>query len=179
MVEIEMKAHVRNPEAVAAVLTTEGEFLASVDKRDQYWLLAPVQGSAPAGRFRLRSEGGRSTVTRKVKSLSGGMEVNAETEFQVSDPEAFLDFARCCGCIPLYQKRKTAHQYRVGRILAELVNVEGLGNFLELEILTESAEREEVCNARDEIEALFRRCSIPRSAIEERFYSEMLGIPSD
>lgn len=85
--------------------------------------LAPPQGgiSQPAGEgadgssqvveFRLRVENGAAYVTCKEKQIAGGIEVNRETEFGVSDPVAFEAFARFLGARAFVRKVKVGRLY--------------------------------------------------------------------
>ena len=62
---------------------------------------------------------------------------------------------------------------------AELCEVSGprrsLGWFLELEILAEDAAAPTVAAARQKLLGLLEQLGVPRSRIEERYYSELLA----
>ncbi|WP_059369720.1 hypothetical protein [Treponema endosymbiont of Eucomonympha sp.] len=51
-----------------------------------------------------------------------------------------------------------------------------LGDFLEIEILSRTGDEATVAGARRELESLLARSGVPLSAVESRYYSEMLGI---
>ncbi|MDP2816602.1 MAG: class IV adenylate cyclase [Rectinemataceae bacterium] len=175
MFEIEMKAWVDDPVALKNKLLQIGEYLGKTEKNDSYWSLPGMNGNISDRKFRIREEDGIHTVTYKEKTVSGGMEVNQETEFHVSSSEDFIILMEQAGCSPLYQKHKTSEKYRVGRCLTEMVLIEGLGQFIEIEILSENNRPETIVHARNELFAVLDACGIARSSIESRFYSDLLA----
>ncbi len=78
------------------------------------------------------------------------------------------------GCEPYYEKRKTGAVYEYGGMTLEILEVEGLGAFLEVERLLEKDDPEEVARARKDIRSVFERAGVPESAIEPRTYSELI-----
>ena len=121
----------------------------------------------------------RSSPSRR-KASEGGIEINREREFEVSDPEAFSEFALRLGCEPFYEKRKRGLAFKAGRGAAsgeatiEIIEVSGLGDFIEIEVLLEDEDPERVAVAQGEIRALLARSGVSEADIEPRFYSEML-----
>jgi predicted adenylyl cyclase CyaB len=194
MIEVELKARVRDRAAVEAAVRGFASPAEEVDKRDAYWL-APAPAAAPDGAtessgaaasarrdFRVRREGGASVVTFKDKRVELGIEVNVEREFGVSDPAAFDSLALRLGCRRWYEKRKRGLRFEAasavasgGRATIEVVEIEGLGDFIEIEVLLESAEGEAVAAARSELRALLARAGCAESDIEDRFYSRLLA----
>ena len=175
MYEIEMKARVTNPESLLDRLRSMGCFLGSCEKTDFYWALADYSPDRPDKKFRLRKEGDVFTVTYKEKRVVGEIEINEEREFQVSSPEVFLELMGRAGSTELMSKRKRVEKFRVGRCLVEAVHVEGLGDFVEIEILAEDAGTETVRIARQELFSVLERCGIGIEEIETRFYSDLLA----
>jgi predicted adenylyl cyclase CyaB len=172
---------------VAAFAVLEGP----VDKLDAYWHGPDWRLQRGKRGFRVRSErdagGERSVVTFKTKRSEGGIEINRESEFEVSDQAAFTEFAQRLGCEPFYNKHKRGSRYRVdpcergggvpsceGAATIELVEVEGLGDFIEIEILLAEEEPAAVALAQGEIRSFLARAGVPAEAIEPRFYSELL-----
>lgn len=176
MIEIELKAHVSDPGHLREILGMIAIPGRLVVKSDMYWNLPDIGSSSSfKERFRIRMEGSNATVTRKIKHLVGETEVNQEIEFSVSDPEAFLDLMQHVGCTKSYEKKKISEQYISGRILAELVNIEKLGYFLELEILASDDNSETIKTAQQELLAFLKLCNINTTEIETKYYSELLG----
>ncbi len=210
MIEVELKARVRDMAAVESAVASFASLVGEVDKRDAYWrgpeavAAAPARESAapapeaaapgavtaepgaaaalPRRDFRLRREAGSSVVTFKDKRVEDGIEVNAEVEFGVDDPESFESLALRLGCSRWYEKRKRGRRYEVpspaaagGAATIELVEVEGLGGFVEIEILVEEGDPGAAADARSELRRLLAAAGVPEADIEGRFYSELLG----
>ncbi|MDR1058916.1 MAG: CYTH domain-containing protein [Treponema sp.] len=186
--EIEVKAWVTDRETLRRRLSSLGEYAGEYEKEDAYWF--PRSGAAgafssgafPAG-VRVRKEtrtgpGGRKRriilVTRKDKEVREGIEVNDEREFRVSGAGAFEDFLSRLGLVPVKKKRKRGWSWKAEGITAELSLVEGLGWFIELEIMEAGGDENTVKAARGRLLAFLAKTGIPESAIETRYYTEML-----
>jgi predicted adenylyl cyclase CyaB len=181
MIEVELKARVRDRRAVEEAVRLFASPPGEVDKRDAYWR-APIAAAASERRdFRVRLEGGTSVVTFKDKRVEGGVEVNVEREFGVSDPEAFAALVERLGCERWYEKRKRGLRFDAasataagGKAAIEIVEIEGLGCFIEIEVLLEKAEGEAVAAARSELLGFLERAGCGLADVEPRFYSRLL-----
>ncbi len=180
MLEIELKARVRDHEAVEALLSSFMTLIGDIDKRDEYWSL-PLANSfyPPLGfRLRLRSEPGKETVTFKEKTYSDSIEVNKEVEFGITDAEAFRKFLEKISAMLLYKKQKRGRSWKgENGILAELVVVEGLGEYLEVEILGQEGLDFDVAAIKKNLIDVIERCGLSTRDIEARPYSQLLGMP--
>lgn len=181
MVEVELKARVRDRAAAEAAVAAFAERRGALDKSDSYWHGPEWRASRGMKGFRVRSEGGDSIVTFKTKRVEGGIEINREVEFGITDRSSFLEFILRLGCEPFYDKRKTGVAFRAAAATGrpfdatiELVEIGGLGDFIEIEILLESAEPSAVEAARKELLELLGRSGCSEADIESRFYSELL-----
>jgi len=178
MREIELKAHVSDPDAVRQKLSGFMEFLCILDKRDEYWSvgLAFPAGANRQFTLRLRSEPDRNTVTYKDKTYRDGMEVNEEIEFALDQRQGFLALLGKMGARLLYSKHKTGSLWRSSEGLqAELVEVEGLGFFLEVELLFEDSSGLDLDEVRKRLIGVLRCCGLDQTDIEPRPYSQLLG----
>jgi adenylate cyclase class 2 len=131
-------------------------------------------------RLRVRDESGRRVVTYKRKELQGDIEVNDEREFAIDDRAAFEALIGDLGFVPYVTKEKRtktfAHVAPDGtEVSIELSLVMGLGWFIELEILADDPDEAETSRARETLFAALDRCGVERSAIEKRYYTEMLA----
>lgn len=180
MLEIELKAKVRDHVDTEARLSSFMTYGGPIEKQDEYWAIAlstPSAGSA--FRFRLRSEPGRDTVTFKEKTYTHTVEINKETEFGVVDAASFRAFLAKMSARLLYRKSKRGVFWRGSDgIIAELVTIEGLGEYLEVEILCEDNGSADVGAIRRRLIAVIERCGLVASDIEPRPYSQLLGVPS-
>ncbi len=187
MIEVELKARVRDRAAVEAAVAAFARPAGSVDKADDYWHGPDWRLNRGSRGFRLRSEaweggGGLQTVvTFKTKRSEGGIEINRESEFEVSDRAVFIEFVQRLGCEPFYKKRKRGLKFVAGgsgpipdAATIEVLEVEGLGDFIEIEILLPNADPAAVALAQGEIKSLLARSGVAEDAIESRFYSELL-----
>ncbi len=174
MIEVELKARIEDARAVESRVASFARFLRRVDKRDSYWHGPDWQAKRGTRGFRVRSEGNLYVVTFKSKTIEGGVEVNREREFEISDPDAFQEFILRVGCEPYYRKRKTGAAYEYEGTTLEVLEIEGLGAFLEVERLVNLGSPEEIDAARGAVRAALALAGVPESAVEPRTYSEMI-----
>jgi predicted adenylyl cyclase CyaB len=182
MLEIELKARVEDPALVAlierrldAVLAYAGE----VDKKDEYWSIPLADSIIPSSGFRLRirTEPSRTTVTFKEKTYDGNVEVNHEVEFGVLDPEAFKLFLGKMSAKFVYEKSKKGKKWKDGDgMLAELVDVDGLGIFLEVETLCEDSKGVDLEIVKAKLMKVIEKCGLSANDLEPLPYSQLLGM---
>lgn len=172
--EVEAKARVSGPEEVSAKLEKMGRELAPIDFEDAYYVPGEVEGYSHH-RFRVRRSGDRTLVTAKEPAGPDGG-ASREWEFEVSDAERFLGFLSRFGFKPLLTKRKRGRRFAVaaeaGEATVEVVEIAGLGWFVEIEIMVDV--EEEVAMARATVEGLFHRLGISRHELEPTPYTLML-----
>jgi len=191
-IEIELKAHLDDYAPVKERLSRVGDYCRSYKKSDSYWLPAqPVDDmSVPPSGVRVRRESGIDAdsmahesvlVTYKIKEISGGLEVNHESEFTVSDAGLFEALLGRLGLSRAICKEKEGWAWTIppqtaGQppILAELSLVAGLGWFLEIEILAADDGEQTVKKSRGRLFALLEKLEIPVEWIEARPYTAML-----
>lgn len=114
-------------------------------------------------------------VTYKRKKLvDGSLEVNQEQEFQVDRREPLEVFLQDAGFSPHLRKEKLVASWEWEDVTLELCFIPGLGNFLELEILSPGSQPQMVADCHNKLRGLLSRCGIEESAIEGRFYSQLL-----
>jgi len=191
-VEIELKARLDDYAPVKERLSRVGEYCRSYKKADSYWL--PVQPAAgmsiPPSGVRVRRENGIDAdnvahesvlATYKTKEISGGIEVNHECEFTVSDAEPFEELLGRLGLSRAIRKEKEGWAWTIppqtagqAPILAELSLVAGLGWFLEIEIMAADDGEQTVKESRGRLFALLEKLEIPAEWIETRPYTAML-----
>lgn len=195
MYEIELKAHVTEREHTIAAVNGFASFKGTVKKDDTYFQFerktdsaAGQHGSKPlACRIRREtvetSNGTKRTADiltykKKERILKDGVpfECNEEHETILSDAETVKTLLADTGFSIAYTKHKTAVQWetptKFGNALLELCTVEKLGDFLEIEILSENSENAK--EIQNELKNLILKSSLRLSDIEERYYSDML-----
>jgi adenylate cyclase class 2 len=192
--EIELKAHVLDSETLKVLLCEKAEYSGAFEKEDTYWF---GTSGMPLSRLRVRKEkrslpdgSGESATfaTYKNKEVKDGIEINDELEFEVNPGPEFEEFLSKMGFKPGISKRKRGWAFSHEGITAELTEVEGLGWFVELEILAngiyadgiytdgiDTGNREEaVTEGRKKLLDFLAELGIEKEAIESRFYTEML-----
>ena len=190
--EIELKARITNYEALKKLLGEKAEYLSAFEKADNYYFLPEPSDLFPSG-VRVRrekrtfpdgTEKSISCVTFKRKEVRDGIEVNDEREFEVHPIEEFEDFLGRIGFRPGTAKKKRGWAFCRDGITAELVEVKGLGWFLELEIITDGiyddgsstdkTPKAAFTEERNRLLGFLDSLGVSRESIESRFYSEML-----
>jgi len=191
-IEIELKAHVKDSEALRLLLLGKARYLCSFEKEDTYYF-PTVNSDIPKSGVRLRSENKTFpdgtekkavVVTYKTKEVRDGIEINEEKEFEVyshqySTVTVFDEFLKILGLRPGYSKRKKGWAFSKEGINAELLELEKLGWFLEMEIVVEDVDDQEkrgitIRKAKRMLMGFLSELGIEKDAIESRYYSEML-----
>ena len=179
MFEIELKAWLDNPSEAEQKLASFAEYRGKSFKTDWYWYKEDRKL-----KIRIREEKFVSSanvekfslyVTSKIKTVSDGIEVNNENEFQISDKSAFETFLKAAGFELQSTKNKISKNYYTQNSHIELVEIEGTGHFMEAEILSPSNEPSVVEEIRHTLFGLLEQCGVPASNIEPRFYSELIA----
>jgi len=192
-IEIELKAHVKddiqNIEALKSLLLKKAEYLWAFEKEDTYYFpLSP--SDIPRSGVRLRGESKTFSdgtvkktayVTYKTKEVRDGIEVNDEKEFEVCSSQyrpvmIFDEFLKMAGLNPGFTKHKRGWAFSKNEINAELLEVEKLGWFLELEIVLDDVEKDTIIieEKKKLLMDFLSELGIEKDAIESRYYSEML-----
>ncbi len=193
--EIELKAHARDRKAVLQKLNAVAVFDKSVSKDDRYFKME--KAGAPNGHItaRIRQEktadqDGRAieekiflTYKKKEKRLASGggaLEVNQEYEAALDNAECLEALFADVGFVPYFTKHKDAVGFYAdtpcGKAHLELCSVPPLGDFLEIEFVTDGeADESQIAAMRKELESLVVKCGLALDDIEEKYYSELLA----
>jgi len=172
--EIEIKAWVDDPSLIEQRLRKEFGEAIPVSKDDVYY---ETEGRFPGlNTLRLRKSGDTWILTYKDKSLEDGTEINREHETVVEEFAVIDELLQRFGCRRFLEKRKRGIMFSREDLVIELVNVEGLGTFLEIEkvLPVDVLEATEIETAKKDIFAVFDAVGIGRDRIEGRYYSDML-----
>lgn len=190
MIEIEIKAHVYDKEKLRNTLKTFAQYQQTVERSDLYYHIPvkEIPGQKPYITARIRTEikniNGKDNktvyVTYKKKELSeNNIEVNIEKETEIKDENVLISLFNDAGFLLAHKKAKHVEDYITqtvfGNATLELCNIPPLGDFLEIEILSESDEPLKIQNIKEELKKLLSRCEIPESCIEPKYYTQMLS----
>ncbi|GHT63626.1 adenylate cyclase [Spirochaetia bacterium] len=186
--EIELKAWIDDPLMLKERLNTLGEYECAYEKDDTYWILSVPGSFAGSSGVRVRREQNidadsrsseRVLVTYKVKEVRDGIEVNDEREFEVTDGKVFEELLERFGLSPGSIKKKKGWAWNCTLpgeppVRAELSEVEGLGWFIELEIIANNRDEKTVSAGRNRLLSLLDSLGISKDRIESRAYTGML-----
>ncbi|MDR2468302.1 MAG: CYTH domain-containing protein [Spirochaetaceae bacterium] len=185
--EIELKAWATDHETLRQALLKHAQFECEYVKEDTYYLPGPkAGGNVPASGVRLRretvrySDGDAATMllTYKSKERREEIEINSEHEYAITGDEnipVIEALFMLMGLERAYTKTKRGFAFRHGDITAELSLVEGLGWFIELEILRDNDAAATLEAARASLKTLLHTLGIAEENIETRYYSELLN----
>lgn len=191
MFEVELKAHVADRASVIAALNGFACYEGAVQKEDAYY------AKAGGKRARLRKEtpfiadgapplasGSEPPCPRvfftykrkevRTDSAGNAVEVNDEKECMLSDASPLEAYLCDNGFSIVLQKQKTVLGWKSAAVHIELCTVPPLGDFLELEVLSERNDAATVEALRADLCAVLAKAGIDESQIENRYYSEML-----
>ena len=191
MYEIELKAHVSDRKNTIQKLEKFAEFFGAVEKFDTYYSKNSSDKKSP---YRIRKErpfkseeipsdkknnSEKSivfTYKKKETRLQNGnsMEVNDEKECFLSNAETIETFLLDNDFVPILQKNKIVLSWYFEDFHIELCSVPPLGDFLEIEYLSESDDEKTVNETRLKLVSILERAGIEKSKIENRYYSQML-----
>lgn len=116
-------------------------------------------------------------VTAKKQFKDCVSEENREYEFSASLDEAenLKAFFLCLGYEEYFVKEKTGFEWYFGPVHVELLEVNGVGAFLEMEYLLDfSSSKEDVEHAQQELYRLLHLFGLDESDVEMKSYREMI-----
>ncbi len=134
--------------------------------------------SCPEGRLKLRAfAGGAGQLIFYKRPDREGPKTSSYRIAPVEDADALREtLAAALGPAGRVRKRRTL--FLIGRTRVHIDRVEGLGDFLELEVVLEEGEPD--ADGVREVEELLAALEIPQSALVDRAYVDLLearGIP--
>jgi len=152
MREIEIKARVADKSALIEVLKAQNITLSdSVIQRDQVFGIEGVSGGDGQSQpwLRIRTET-KDDTTKQIftlkKSVTSQLD-SIEHETEIADEKELAKIIEHIGFAPYSDSTKTRAKARIGEIEICIDTVEGLGDFIEVEKLTdEDADIDEVTN---------------------------------
>lgn len=186
MKEIELKVHVQNRQKLIQKLNQIATYKGTVSKEDIYYKKQKTSQSSSDITIRLRTE----TFSEKQKSANFlltykqkerkiskdgiSFEVNEEQECKMSSFKPLESFLKDLGFEIYVKKHKEVKDWTLNGATLELCNVEALGDFLEIEILTSKSDEKNLNESFKTIENLLELLEIPKDKIETRYYSDMI-----
>lgn len=182
MTEIEIKARVSQREALIQKLNSFASFQGKCVREDTYYAMRNPDGTFSRKKLRIRKErtdsSSRILLTYKNKNFhtenGKSIEVNDEKECEISSPEALESFLSDYGFETALTKRKEVMDWTYDEATLELCTVDRLGDFLEVEILSESDSEEIRKEKHGKLVSIITMCGLSEKDLEEKTYSQLL-----
>ena len=163
--EIEVKFRIDFNQAKAAIESLGAEFVREELQEDLYFSLPPHE----LLRVRRISNLGRSFLTYKRIADPGRNEEFDEIEVEVSDFDRTVEILKRLGFREDIWIRKRRLVYRLDGVTFELNEVEGLGAFLDIEVISDNVEE-----AKRRIWEIAGRLGLTEDDVEPRLYQELI-----
>ena len=179
MLEIEIKAKVPAHAHLIGRLRQEGFVLAdTLLESDTYFNGGGRDFAKTDEALRLRSTENevagtrKEAITYKGPKLDQFSKMRREYEVGISDAPLMRELLCALGYAPVFTVKKRRAYYTRGEVSACVDTVEGLGTYVELEIIAEESGQSE--RAVEELFALLEELGVPRESCTRKSYLELL-----
>ncbi|QDA31433.1 class IV adenylate cyclase [Thermococcus indicus] len=163
--EIEVKFRIDFNQTRAAIESLGADFVREEIQEDLYFSLPPHE----LLRVRRISNLGKSFLTYKRIADPGRNEEFDELEVEVSDFGTTVEILKRLGYREDIVVRKRRLVYKLGTVTFELSEVEGLGAFLDIEVISDDVEK-----AKRVIWEVAERLGLTEKDVEPRLYQELI-----
>lgn len=191
MYEIELKAHISDRRSLIRDVSSFARYKGTVRREDTYYKFVKPDGKSISARIRIETPASTGEIalpnpfqsaillTYKRKELKtdvsgASIEVNDEKECSLSDRTALEALLTDTGFKFSHSKVKTVIDFKYLDATIEIVTIEKLGDFVEIEIISEKNDEETIKKHQKTLRDILRKCNVSEDQIEERYYSDML-----
>ncbi len=175
--EVELKAKIDSKEEFAKRIIAEGGiFLGEVSQDDVYFRHPCRDLRERDEALRLRREEGSCTLTFKGRRVGSGAKMREEIEAGVDDGAAAFAVLRRLGFEEAFEVRKKRSTYSLEGAEVSLDSVEGLGEYVEIELVLKDGESGE--GIRERLYGLAERLKVPKEGLTTESYLELLASKS-
>ena len=126
--------------------------------------------------LRLRREGSRSVLTFKGRRIGTGVKMREEVEVVVDDWGAATTIFKRLGFEEAFVIKKNRRIYALEGAEISLDSVEGLGEFVEIELILKNGAA--VDGAKERLHGLSERLRVPKERLTTESYLELLASKS-
>ena len=173
MFEVEIKAHIEDLNSIKKKIEKLGAKFRSDLKQSDVYFQHPIRNFAQTDEaLRIRISDKNSYLTYKGAKVDSSTKTREELELAIPEPDKLNTILKKIGFSPVMTVKKTRKKYILDEIKISIDMVEGLGNFIELEL--EISEKEHIQSARERLFSLLKRLNIPNEKLERRSYLELL-----
>ena len=190
MYEIELKAHLENKNQTIQTLKTFANYEGFFHKQDNYFK-KQLENSEDYISVRIRKEQSKTSngelnkifLTYKQKELKTtkdgcSIEVNNEKECELSESSTIISILLDTNFSEYLKKEKIVEKFtystKYGIATIEICTIPPIGDFIELEILSNENNNSNIENIKNELYLILEKCNVPLSNIENRYYSQLL-----
>ncbi len=175
MIEVEIKSPINDPEEIAEKLIKKlnAKFIKNVFQKDIY-LQHPSRNFAETDEaVRIRSSEEGTQLTYKGPKIDPLSKTREELCVNVDNYEIILKIFERLGFTPVAEVIKHRKIFQIEEnIVASVDQVQGLGNFLELE--TETSDSAQVEAKRKALFSIMDKLGLPRDNLERKSYLELI-----
>ncbi len=173
MREIELKAHAADPSSVRSVIESIAGEGKAVDKADQYFRVG--DSVHPALRIRRFNDHMEFTAKKNSKNEAGENNLEYEIQLGLDQYDNAVMFFRALGYEEYFIKLKKGYEWTYDGTHIELLKVNDIGWFLEMEILLPFDSSEELLSeSAIKLHRLLHQFSLSEGDIENRSYRSMI-----
>ena len=176
MLEIEIKVRVPDIVEIRSRILERGGTLSEIlTEHDTYYNAPHRDFGVTDEALRLREAGGRSTVTYKgPKNTILGSKIREELNLEILASRCFDSIVTRLGFIPVAIVRKMREYYRYEDFTISLDQVENLGDFVEIELIT----ADDAAGAAGRVDALAKEIGVTGERITASYLELLLSRPS-
>jgi adenylate cyclase class 2 len=175
--EVELKAEISSRDEIAErIIAIGGRFLREVSQEDVYFRhpCRDLRGRDEA--LRLRHEGSNCTLTFKGKRFGSGVKMREEVEVRVDDGGTATTILKRLGFEEAFVIRKNRRVYALEGAEISLDSVDGLGEFVEIELMLKEVVSGD--GVRERLHGLAERLEVPKEKLTTESYLELLASKS-
>jgi adenylate cyclase class 2 len=184
--EIELKARIDGRKAIAErIIALGGMFVREVSQEDVYFKHPCYNFKEKDEALRLRREGSACMLTFKGSRFGSGAKMREELEVGVEDYETATTILERVGFEKAFVIRKNRLIYSLEGAEVSLDSVEGLGEFVEVELILTDEMTEDVRNGvgagedlRKKLHGLAEKLQVPKDRLTTESYLELLASKS-
>jgi len=175
MLEIEIKVKVPDITAIRdQTIACGGVLSETLNEYDTYYNAPHRDFGVTDEALRLRQTGIKTTVTYKgPKNTILGSKIREELNLEITDPETFDRIVTFLGFVPVAVVKKRREYYHCEDFTVSLDQVEGLGDFVEIELITENnAEKAAI-----RVDLMAKKIGVIGERITASYLELLLSIP--
>jgi len=173
MIEVEVKAHVKDPRTLERSIVAIGAAPIGIENQvDTYYNRPDRDFGKTDEALRVRAKDNKYFLTYKGPKLDKISKTRHEFEVEINDPTNMGNILSSLGFSPAVTVIKKRKNYRLGDFFISLDEVRNLGNFIEIEISVKDS-----VNYEDKVESILKfieKLGMSRESTIRESYLEML-----